>query len=244
MLSNKHILITGGSGTLGAALVNAALAKNAQVYFTVAAHREKAAALTAAGAHAFPCDFSHPEETSSFITKIKNAVPRLDAVIFNAAAVRDHVITNMSPAEWNHVLSVDFLSIQRMAYSLRPLLEHARTAAIPSKIITVISRVGLRGAFGQANYAAAKDALIEFTRYLAVDYGPYNIAVNAVNPGFMLSGMTDFLSAAVRQSHKEQSILRRYSDPHEVAEFMLFLCSDACTQVSGQVFHYESRLTE
>ena len=65
--------------------------------------------------------------------------------------------------------------------------------------------------------------------------------VNAVNPGFMCSRMTEILPEAVIKNNLEANPLREYSNPEEVADFLIYLCSDQMTQVTGQVFHCEGR---
>lgn len=105
----------------------------------------------------------------------------------------------------------------------------------------ITSRVALQGGFGCANYAAAKAGLIALARSLAQELGKKNILVNAVNPGFMKSRLTEGLPEGVIQKNLADSPLHRFSDPEEVADFLVYLCSDQMTQVTGQVLHFESR---
>ena len=105
----------------------------------------------------------------------------------------------------------------------------------------LISRAANLGAYGASNYSAAKAALVGLVKSLAQEWGPEGILVNAVNPGFMLSRMTENLAEEYLEKNRKASPLSQYSDPEEVARFMLYLCSDAMTQVTGQVFHFESR---
>lgn len=110
-----------------------------------------------------------------------------------------------------------------------------------AKILFITSRAAVVGSFGISNYAAAKAGLIGLAKSLALELGKKNILVNAVNPGFMKSRMTENLPEEVLQKNLEASPVGRYSDPEEVADFLVYLSSDAMTQVTGQVLHFESR---
>ena len=99
-------------------------------------------------------------------------------------------------------------------------------------------RFGLAGA---ANYAASKGGLIAMTKTLAKELGRKRILVNAVNPGFMRSSMTESVPEEVLKQNIEMSPLKSFTDPEEVADFLIYLSSDKMRQVTGQVFHFESR---
>lgn len=109
------------------------------------------------------------------------------------------------------------------------------------KIFMITSRAGIQGGFGISNYAAAKAGLIGLTKSMAQELGKKNILVNAVNPGFMKSRMTEALPETVLETHLAASPIHQHSDPSEVAGFLAYLCSDQMKGVTGQIFHFESR---
>ena len=111
----------------------------------------------------------------------------------------------------------------------------------PAKVFMIVSRAGLGGLYGAANYAASKGGLIAMTKTLAKELGRKKVLVNAVNPGFMRSAMTAKVSDAILQKNLHESPLKTFSDPEEVAGFLVYLSSDLMRQVTGQVFHFESR---
>ncbi|HXV28176.1 MAG TPA: SDR family oxidoreductase, partial [bacterium] len=158
-------------------------------------------------------------------------------VIHNAACVRDHTVQNLSDEDWDKVLTVNLKAPYYLTKKILPLLFKRRM----SKIFMLISRMAVSGGFGASNYAAAKAGLIGLTKSLAAELARKNILVNAVNPGFMLSAMTEALPEEVRKRNQDASYLGRFSDPEEVAGFLVYLCSDAMTQVTGQILHFESR---
>jgi len=238
MLKNKTILITGGTGTLGEACVRRFLQEHARVFFTYYSNHEKAHLLERAGASALQCDLSSSSEIISLASCLRAKLPALDILINNAAVVRDHTITNLSEQDWDYVIAVNIKAVLTLSYSMYSLLKNS----VSKKIFNVVSRVGSMGGFGQANYAAAKDALIELTKCLALEWGGEGIAVNGINPGFMDSTITRGIPDAIRTMQRKNSMLRTYSDPYEVADFILYLSCDHCSRISGQILHYETRV--
>lgn len=237
-LAGKTILITGGTSALGSQFVKRALKENAKIFFTYFTNEEKARELTELGAVGFKINFAQISEIKTLAAKLKSHTSVLDGLINNAATVRDRTVQNMSDEEWNEVLTVDLKAI---AYTTKEMLRFLFKKK-PSKVLNVISRVGIQGGFGQANYAAAKGGLILLTKSLAKELGKKKILVNALNPGFMKSKMTDVLPIEIIERNRRESVLDEISNPEEVADFMIYLMSDKMTLASGQVFNFESRL--
>ena len=160
-------------------------------------------------------------------------------MVHNAAIVGDRTIQNMTEEEWDHVLSADLTSVYYLTKKFLSFLFKKPG----SKILNVVSRLGLQGGFGQANYAAAKGGLIALTKTLAQELGKKQILVNALNPGFMKSRMSEGMPPEALDRQFSMSVLGRISDPEEVSDFMIYLLSDRVRNVSGQIFHFESRRT-
>jgi 3-oxoacyl-[acyl-carrier protein] reductase len=247
-LSGKTILITGGTSRLGKAFVQKALAAGGRVYFTFYKNQTDADALMKAGAEGFPLDLSDSKKCEEFCAVLKTKMDHLDVLIHNAAAIADHTIQNMEEADWDKVLSVNLKAPYVLTNKLLPLLfrrkskaSESETPKVASKVFMITSRVAVIGGFGVSNYAASKAGMIGLAKSLAQELGKKQILVNAVNPGFMKSRMTESLSEEVLNRNLEASPLHLFSDPEEVAGFLVTLCSDAMTQVSGQVLHFESR---
>jgi 3-oxoacyl-[acyl-carrier protein] reductase len=236
-LKDKVILITGGTSRLGQAFVRKALARESRVFFTYFKSSGIAQELEKTGAKGFLLDLANTREIDAFAETLKGKTEHLDVLIHNAAATADALIEKMSEKEWDEVLSVNLKAPFYLTQKLLPLLLQKK----PSKVFTLISRAGLSGLAGAANYAAAKGGLIAMTKTLAKELGRKKILVNAINPGFMRSSMTADVPQAVLDRNLEDSPLKTFSDPEEVADFLLFLCSDQMRQVTGQVFHFESR---
>ena len=237
-LAGKTILITGGTSTLGFEFTKRALKNSAHIFFTYHTNETKARELSDLGAIGFKIDLAQTSEIKSLASFLKTYTNALDGLIHNAASVQDRTVQNMPEEEWDNVLNVDLKSV---AYTTKEMLRFLFKKK-PSKILNVISRVGLQGGFGQANYAAAKGGLIALTKSLAKELGKKKILVNALNPGFMMSKMTNGLPEDVLKRNRDESVLSEISNPEEVADFMIYLMSDKMTLVSGQIFNFESRL--
>ena len=229
--------MTGGTGTLGGAFIDEALKAGAHVYFSYRTRSEKTSALEGAGAHGFQIDLAARPELSGVKETIRKAHGRLDILINAAAEVRDRTVKNLSVEDWDRVLDVNLSGVFHITKTFLPLLYRSTQG----KILNIVSRVGAHGGFGQSNYAAAKAGLLAFTHSLAGEVGRKGILVNALNPGFMISRMTEGLPPEALERPRKESLIGAVSNPQEVAQFMVYLLSDRCSTVSGQVFHYESR---
>jgi 3-oxoacyl-[acyl-carrier protein] reductase len=236
-LKEKIILITGGTGQLGRAFVRKAVQRGARVFFTYFKAFETAKELEGAGAQGFPLDLADVKAMDAFAAMFKEKIESLDVLIHNAALTADAFVEKMSESEWDGVMRVNLKAPFYLTQKLLPLL----LRKTPSKVFTLVSRAGLSGLAGAANYAASKGGLIAMTKTLAKELGRKRILVNAVNPGFMRSSMTANVPQEVLQRNLEESPLKTFSDPEEVADFLIFLSSDQMRQVTGQVFHFESR---
>lgn len=230
-------MITGGTSQLGQAFVRKAVKQGARVFFTYLRSSGIAAELERGDAQGFPLDLADTRAIGLFAASFMEKTEQLDVLIHNAAATADALIEKMSEKAWDEVLRVNLKAPFYLTQKLLPLL--LRKA--PSKVFTLVSRAGLSGLAGAANYAASKGGLIAMTKTLAKELGRKKILVNAVNPGFMQSSMTSNVPEEVLQRNLEESPLKTFSDPEEVADFLLFLSSDRMRQVTGQVFHFESR---
>jgi 3-oxoacyl-[acyl-carrier protein] reductase len=236
-LKNKQILITGGTSALGRAFVGRATEEGATVYFTFHTDAEVAKTLESLGAQGFQVDLSKRADMNEFRKKIKEKTRHLDALIHNAAVIRDHTIQNLTEQEWDDVLNVDLDSVYFLTKRLLSLLFKSPQASI----LTIVSRIGLRGGFGEANYAAAKAGLMALTKSLAKELGRKKIRVNALNPGFMKSKMTTTMPQEAFERNVNESVFKEISNPEAVSNFMIYLLSDHFSSVSGQVFHFDSR---
>ncbi len=240
---NKNILITGGTSRLGSCFVRKAKAAGYRVFFTYHQNSSSAQELQNLGAEGFQLNLADTAAIDEFAKILKEKAGVLDCVIHNAAAVRDHTLQNLTEEEWDHVMAVDLKAPYYLTKKILQMLFKASKESGSAKVLMITSRAAIQGGIGISNYAAAKAGLIGLAKSMAQELGKKNILVNAVNPGFMKSAMTENLPEQVLQNNLEASPIARYSEPGEVADFLFYLCSDAMKGVTGQVFHFESRKT-
>jgi 3-oxoacyl-[acyl-carrier protein] reductase len=237
-LAGRVALVTGGARGIGAAVARRLAASGAAVLVNYQKAAEAANALVAeirakgGDAEAVAADVSRPEEAEAMFRGLLERRGRLDVLVNNAGIVKDSLLLTMRPADWHRVREVDVDGVwlcTRLA--LEPMLR-----ARSGRIVNVASVAAIRGGRGQTNYAAAKGAVLSFTRAVAMEVADRGIQANAVLPGFVETDMT----AQVRRRAGDQILARipagRYGTPEDVAGLVLFLCSDDAAYITGQAF--------
>jgi acetoacetyl-CoA reductase/3-oxoacyl-[acyl-carrier protein] reductase len=126
------------------------------------------------------------------------------------------------------------------AFNMMRAVAPAMTASGYGRIVNVVSINGMRGKFGQANYAASKAGLIGLTKTAAREFGPKGVTVNAVAPGMVLTDMALQLAEEFRRKAIDESVLKRLPEPDDVAASVLFLLSDHARMVTGHVLKVDS----
>jgi len=237
ILTDKIILITGGTSRLGQCFIRQALHEGAKVYFTYKSSKAMAESLEREGAKGFYLDLSRSGEIEKFAREFGNQIDQLDVLIHNAALVRDGLIADMEENDWDEVMAVNLKAPYLLTQGLMLPLFKAGGA----KVLMITSRAAYAGSYGASNYAASKGGIISLTKTLAQELGKKKVLVNAVNPGFMMSAMTEKMPEKAIRKNLESSPLRKFSEPEDVAEFLIYLSSDKMRQVTGQVFHYDAR---
>jgi 3-oxoacyl-[acyl-carrier protein] reductase len=161
-----------------------------------------------------------------------------ELLICAAGIIRDVPLLRLTANCWDEVLAVNFKGAATCAKAALP--EMIRNGS--GHIIFISSFSALRPPVGQAAYAAAKAALLGFTRDLARAHGRQNIRVNAVLPGFIESRMTKNVTAKRRDEVRDDHLLNRFNTAAEVGKFIRHLHNDL-PHTSGQVFQLDSRLS-
>lgn len=178
------------------------------------------------------CDVMYPEAIQAFF---KNRP--VDLLVCAAGLTRDSPLMKLGEDSWDHVWQVNFGGACLCARAALP----AMITAGAGHIVFISSFSALHPPIGQAAYASAKAALLGLTADLASRYGPQNIRVNAILPGFLETKMTVALSGRRRQEILEQHVLGRFNTCSQVAAFIRFL-HEELPHTSGQVFQLDSRV--
>ena len=226
-------LVTGAAGGLGSAVVSELLAQGWRV--GAGWHRQP---LAGRGDALLPVglDVTAAGSVAGAVAQVVERWGRLDLLVNNAGITRDALLAQMKLADWEAVMEVNLKGAFLCAQAALPVM--ARQQA--GHIINLSSFAARAGARGQANYAAAKAALLGLTVSLAREAAPHGVCVNAVLPGVLPTGMTERLSAAQKAAFAEANLLRRLNELSEVARFIVFLAG--MVNVSGQIFQLDSRI--
>jgi NAD(P)-dependent dehydrogenase (short-subunit alcohol dehydrogenase family) len=204
--------------------------------------------LAVAGARVIALDLQRADHTSihrSYALDVRDSaavdalVKQLEReqlspdILVNVAGItRDGVVWKLGDREWDDVIDVNLSGAFRM---VRATAIGMRKRGRGGAIVNVASINGLRGKFGQSNYAASKGGLIAFTRAVATELARDRIRVNAVAPGFTETAMTVTLPPEVIERAKRESLLGRLARPDDIASAIVFLASDLAAFVTGQV---------
>ena len=178
-------------------------------------------------------DISEPDGARSLISLAQQTWGRLDCVVNNAGILRDRMIFNMVPEEWDAVIKVHlrgtFLCTQAACAHWRERSKAGERAG--GRIVNTSSTSGLLGIAGQANYGAAKAGIAGFTQIVSMEMARYGVTVNAIAPGAR-TRMTE-------QTFGELTVPEGAFDPlapENIAPLVVFLCSDRAASITGQVF--------
>jgi 3-oxoacyl-[acyl-carrier protein] reductase len=178
------------------------------------------------------CDVRDREAVAAFVAEADQALSGLHILVNNAGIARDRALWRMEDDEWRDVLDVNLTGAFNMIRAVAPVLR----AQQHGKIVNIASVHGLRSEFGLANYAASKAGMIGLTRSAAIELGPSNINVNAVAPGYIrTTRLTEGVSPEVLDRARDRTVLGRLGDPHDVANVVVFLCSERARHITGAV---------
>ena len=222
----QHVLVTGGSRGIGAAVVRRFAREGWRVSFFYEKSREAAEALAAeTGAEALCCDVADEAAVGRCIGKL----PPVQVLVNNAGVSHVGLISQITPAQWDRLFAVNVKGVYHTVRAVLP----AMLAAQSGCVINVSSMWGQVGASCEAAYSATKGAVDALTKALAKELGPSGIRVNAVSPGMIDTQMNAALSPDEVAAIAEETPLGRIGAPEEVAEAVWYLAH--ADYVTGQI---------
>jgi 3-oxoacyl-[acyl-carrier protein] reductase len=239
VLKGKIALVTGGARGIGRA-ISISLAKyGATVAVNYHHSKENADQLMeeikalGGNAFAYQADISNSYHISQMMEKIKLNYGGLDILVNNAGVMTDHLLVDMSIEEWDFVLNVNLRGTFLCTKAAIPFLQDSSGG----RIINISSQAALAGSVKHTHYATAKAGILGFTYSLAKELGQYGITVNAVSPGRIRTDMIQERMNGREEEWLSKTPLKRFGEPEEVADAVVFLASDHASYITGTNLH-------
>jgi 3-oxoacyl-[acyl-carrier protein] reductase len=230
----KRALVTGGSGSIGAAICRRLAADGCQVFVHANANWQQAEAVAeeirAQGglAQAIMFDVTDGAAAAAALQQVV-ADGAIQILVNNAGIHEDAVMPGMSPQQWARVIDVSLNGFFNVTQPLLMPMIGKRWG----RIVNISSVAALTGNRGQTNYAAAKAGLHGATKSLALELASRGITVNAIAPGIIESTMTEHVFD--KDSIKRLVPAGRAGKPEEVADLVAFIASEKAAYISGQI---------
>lgn len=236
--AGKKALVTGGSRGIGKSIILLLAEAGAEVLFTYANAHHGAQQLVDFGTKhglkisAVRCELTSSEDVVHFKDAIaEHGFDTVDFLVHNAGITQDRAFHTMKPQEWTDVLQVNLHALYSITQAvLYPLI------LAKGSIVTISSVSGIHGQAGQVNYATSKAGMIGFTKSLAKELGPLGVRVNCVAPGYIETDMVRHFSEEKKKQWHTNVPLKRFGQPEEVAQVVLFLLSESSSYVTGEVY--------
>ena len=236
-LEGKNSIVTGGSMGIGSSIALALGGEGCNVAINYRRHDTEAknvvSKIKEMGRKGLKikADVTSYDDAQNMVQEVIEKFGRLDIMVCNAGINWDGVIWKMSEEQWDTVIGVN----------LKGYFNYNKAAAMVfkdqkyGKIVNVSSINGLRGKFAQTNYSASKGGEIAMSKALARELGKFNVNVNVVAPGMVMTEMArnippEFLNKAV-----DETVLGRIASPEDCANVIAFLCSDRARHITGEV---------
>jgi acetoacetyl-CoA reductase/3-oxoacyl-[acyl-carrier protein] reductase len=226
--TGHRAVVTGAARGIGRAIADALAVAKAEVHVFDVGEAEVG----------FPHRFGHVDiSDAAAVNAAIAALPGAPTLLVNNAGItRDRSLAKMTDADWAAVIAVNLTGAFNMIRAVGPRM----AAQGYGRIVNITSINGLRGKFGQANYAAAKAGLIGLTKTAAREFGKKGVTVNAIAPGMVMTDMVKVLPAEIIAKASDEAALSILADPADIANAVLFLLSDGGRAITGDVLRVDA----
>ena len=234
-LKGKNIIVTGASGGIGKSIIE----KLNQAGSNILASGTKIEKLDELkvkfeNIKILKFDISQSDKIEEFVENATNELGgNLDCIVNNAGVTQDNLAIRMSLEEWKKVIDINLTSTFLISkFAIKKMLKNKS-----GRIVNITSVVGHTGNLGQANYTASKAGITAMSKSLAIEYAKKNININCISPGFIKTAMTDKLDEKFKETIISKIPSARLGDPDDIANAVLFLCSNQSDYINGETLH-------
>ncbi|MDA3038324.1 MAG: SDR family oxidoreductase [Actinomycetota bacterium] len=232
-LDGRVALVTGGARGQGAAEARLFSEQGAVVVIADVLDEEGERTARSLGCEYLHLDVTSEAEWDAVVSSIVERHGRFDILMNNAGIFQPAQIVNTSTEMWNRTVAINQTGV---FLGMRTAVKAMIAAGNGGSIINTSSIAGLEGGFGATAYTATKWAVTGMTKTVAKEVGKYDIRVNSIHPGVIVTDMiTDLVSGKEDRMASKQPI-RRLGTPDDIAEMALFLASDRSSYCTGQAF--------
>ena len=241
MFKGKNVVVTGASRGIGRAIALEFGKRGANVAINYVSSESEAQAVAdeikALGGDALLVkgDVSCFEDGKRLIDESIKEFGSVDILVNNAGITKDGLLMRMKEDSFDRVLDINLKGVYNTCKNVISHMIKQRGG----KIINISSVVGVIGNAGQSNYAASKAGVIGFTKSIAKEVASRGITVNAIEPGFIQSDMTEVLNENVKKAMLDVIPLQRFGAAEEIAKVVAFLASEDGAYITGQVINVD-----
>lgn len=242
-LEGKTILITGGAGGIGSATARACLAMGARVVLTdiredaLKSVIESLPAPSCGGENQyFTADLTKPEELDALVA----FCPSLDGLVCNAGVMKLTLTQFITEEELTRIQKIN---LNAPILLTRSLLKKKKIGRGGSIVFTASAAGIYRVSIGNAIYATTKCGIDAFMRTVALEFGPKGIRCNSVNPGMVETALIGNFTEEEKERERQNYPLRRFAQPEDIANGIVYLLSDASAFVTGTALKIDGGMT-
>jgi 3-oxoacyl-[acyl-carrier protein] reductase len=237
---NQNVLVTGGSRGIGKACVELFSKAGAKVAFTFISSKGDADKIVNNNKDlsiikCYRVNLADVNEVERQIEKVISDFGSIDILVNNAGIWKKAAIDKMTIEEWDEMININLKS----TYLISKLLILQMKKKRFGRIINIASTAGQRGEAFHSHYAASKGGIISLTKSLASELGEFNITVNCVAPGWVITDMTSgsLSETEVYKKVLDDIPLHKIAQPEEIAGPVIFLASHLASHITGEIMN-------